>query len=89
MVVDDLNIHLVRGAYEGLLALQRLMNHVQGGLLDQVVMDLDDDVITYSQVGQVGVSHHYVVLTRDDRTLDARKSPDEKSSFGSGLTGVP
>ena len=70
VIVGDLNYHLVQGAYEDLLAVQGLVDHVdfpthvQGGTLDPVISDLGDDTITCSQLGQAGTSDHFAILSR-------------------------
>ena len=70
MVVGDLNSHLEREAYEDLLSVQGLANHVnfptheRGGLLDPVLSDLPETSIHCQQLGPVGSSDHYAVLAR-------------------------
>ena len=69
MIVGDLNYHLVQSAYDDLLSVQGLVDHVDfpthilGGILDPVISDLDDETITCTQQGQVGTSDHFAILS--------------------------
>jgi len=70
MIVGDLNFHMERDAYNNLLAVQGLVNHVtfptheRGGLLDPVVTDLPEVSIRCEQLGPVGSSDHFAVLSQ-------------------------
>ena len=79
LVVGDLNHHLERDAYETLLTVQGLTDHVtfptheRGGTLDPVISDLQDDVIQCHQLGLVGSSDHHAVLTQMDMGVVSRR----------------
>ena len=70
MVVGDLNFHLEQEAFDNLLTVQGLINHVtfptheRGGILDPVLSDLPDTSIQCQQLGPVGSSDHYTVLAQ-------------------------
>ncbi|XP_045130533.1 uncharacterized protein LOC123515742 [Portunus trituberculatus] len=70
MVVGDLNCHLEQNAYDDLLEVQGLTNHVtfpthvRGGMLDPVLSDLPETSVRCQQLGPVGSSDHYAVLAR-------------------------
>ena len=70
MVVGDLNFHLEQEAFDNLLAVQGLANHVtfptheRGGMLDPVLSDLPETSIQCKQLGPVGSSDHYTVLAQ-------------------------
>ncbi|MPC44936.1 hypothetical protein E2C01_038618 [Portunus trituberculatus] len=70
MVVGDLNCHLEQSAYDDLLEVQGLTNHVtfpthmRGGMLDPVLSDLPETSIRFHQLEPVGSSDHYAVLAR-------------------------
>ena len=72
LVVGDLNHHLERHAYESLLTVQGLTDHVtfptheRGGTLDPVISDLQEDTLQCHQLGLVGSSDHHAVLTQVD-----------------------
>lgn len=78
MIVGDLNFHMEQDAFDNLLAVQGLANHVtfptheRGGLLDPVITDLPQASIHCQQLGSVGSSDHYAVLSRVD-LLTARE----------------
>ena len=70
MIVGDLNPHMEQDAYNNLLAVQGLANHVtfptheRGGMLDPVVTDIPETSIHCQQLGPVGSSDHFAVLSR-------------------------
>ena len=70
MILGDLNYHLEQDAFNSLLTVQGLANHVtfptheRGGSLDPVLTDLPDSSILCQQLGMVGTSDHHAVLTR-------------------------
>ena len=70
MVVGDLNPHMEQDAFDNLLAVQGLTNHVtfptheRGGLLDPVMSDLPEASICCQQLGPVGSSDHFAVLSQ-------------------------
>lgn len=70
MIVGDLNFHLEQDAFNNLLTVQGLSNHVsfptheRGGSLDPVLSDLPDSSIICKQLDPVGTSDHYAVLTQ-------------------------
>ena len=72
LLVGDLNHHLERDAYENLLTVQGLKDHVsfptheRGGTLDPVISDLQEDTLSCHQLGLVGSSDHHAVLTQVD-----------------------
>ena len=72
MVVGDLNLHLEQSAYENLLTVQGLTDHVtfptheRRGTLDPVISDLQEDTLRCHQLGLVGSSDHHAVLTQVD-----------------------
>ncbi len=72
LLVGDLNYHLERDAYENLLTVQSLKDHVtfptheRGGTLDPVISDLEEDTLSCHQLGLVGSSDHHAVLTQVD-----------------------
>ena len=69
MIVGTLNAHMEHNAYNNLLAVQGLTNHVtfptheQGGLLDPVITDLPEASICCQQLSPVGSSDHYAILS--------------------------
>ncbi len=69
LIVGDMNYHLERHAYDNLLAVQGLIDHVtfptheRGGTLDPVITDLGESTVMCRQLGQVGSSDHNAVLT--------------------------
>ena len=69
LIVGDLNFHLEQQAYENLVSVQGLVNHVtfptheRGGLLDPVLSDLPEANIRCQQLDKVGSSDHHAVLT--------------------------
>ena len=71
MVVGHLNHHLEQGAYENLLTVQGLTDHVtfplqeRGGTLDTVLSDLQDTLRCH-HLGLVCSSDHHAVLTQVD-----------------------
>lgn len=74
VIVGDLNYHLVQNAYDDLLDVQGLVDHVDfpthihGGTLDPVISDLNNTIISCSQLGLVGTSDHHAILSRIDLT---------------------
>ncbi|XP_063879419.1 uncharacterized protein LOC135110721 [Scylla paramamosain] len=68
MILGDLNFHLQQDAFNSLLMVQGLTNHVsfptheRGGSLDPVLADLPDSSIVCHQLGTVGISDHHAVL---------------------------
>ncbi|XP_045113326.1 uncharacterized protein LOC123505739 [Portunus trituberculatus] len=70
MLVGDLNPHMEQDAYNHLLVVQGLVNHVtfptheRGGMLDPVVTDLPEASIRCQQLGPVGSSDHFAVLSQ-------------------------
>uniref|UniRef100_A0A0P4VP62 Endonuclease/exonuclease/phosphatase domain-containing protein n=1 Tax=Scylla olivacea TaxID=85551 RepID=A0A0P4VP62_SCYOL len=70
MILGDLNFHLEQDAFNSLLMVQGLTNHVsfptheRGGSLDPVLTDLPDSSIVCHQLGTVGTSDHHAVLAR-------------------------
>ena len=72
LIVGDLNHHLEQAAYEGLLAVQGLVDfvtfptHERGGSLDPVITDIQEGLVNCVQLGPVGSSDHYAVLTQLD-----------------------
>uniref|UniRef100_A0A0P4VX79 Uncharacterized protein n=1 Tax=Scylla olivacea TaxID=85551 RepID=A0A0P4VX79_SCYOL len=70
MIVGDLNFHMEQDAFSNLLTVQALTNHVtfptheRGGLLDPVVTDLPEASISCQQLGPVGSSDHFAVLSQ-------------------------
>ena len=80
MIVGDLNPHLEKEAFENLLLVHGLQNHVtfptheRGGLLDPVLTDLPDTTIACQQLGTVGSSDHHAVLTQVTLTLAREKA---------------
>ena len=72
MVVGNLNHHLEQGAYENLLTVQDLTDHVtfptheRGGTLDLVISDLQEDTLRCHQLGLVGSADHHAALTQVD-----------------------
>lgn len=70
LIVGDLNHHLERDAYENLLEVQGLTDHVtfptheRGGTLDPVISDYQEDKLQCHQLGLVGSSDHHAVLTQ-------------------------
>ena len=72
LVVGGLNHHLEQHAYESLLTVQGLTDHVtfptneRGGTLDPVISDLQGDTLCCHQLGLVGSSDHHAVLTQID-----------------------
>ena len=75
IIVGDLNFHLERQAYENLVTVQGLVNHVKfptherGGLLDPVLSDLPQANVRCQQLDKVGSSDHHVVLTQVQLTV--------------------
>lgn len=69
-MVEDLNYHLECHAYENLLAVQGLTDHVtfstheREGTLETVISDLQEDTLHSHQLGFVGSSDHHGVLTQ-------------------------
>ncbi|XP_063875034.1 uncharacterized protein LOC135108190 [Scylla paramamosain] len=72
LLVGDLNHHVEHDAYENLLTVQGLKDHVtfptheRGGTLDPVISDLEEDTLSCHQLGLVGSSNHHAVLTQVD-----------------------
>ena len=72
LIVGDLNFHVEQQAYNNLLSVQGLVNHVtfptheRGGLLDPVLTDIPEANIKCQQLDQVGSSDHHAVLTLID-----------------------
>ena len=72
LIVGDLNHHLERDAYEDLLTVQGLTDHVtfptheRGGTLDPAITDLGESSVWCQQLGLVGSSDHHAVLTQMD-----------------------
>ena len=70
MIVGDLNPHMEQDAFNNLLTVQGLVNHVtfptheRGGLLDPVLTDLTEASIRCQQLGSVGSSDHFAVLSQ-------------------------
>ncbi|MPC73195.1 hypothetical protein E2C01_067515 [Portunus trituberculatus] len=70
LIVRDLNHHLEREAYENLLEVQGLTDHVtfptheRGGTLDLVISDYQEDRLQCHQLGLVFSSDHHAVLTQ-------------------------
>lgn len=79
MIVGDLNFHMEQDAYNNLLETQGLTNHItlptheQGGLLDLVKTDLPNTSIHCQQLGPVGSSDHFAVLSQVE-LLTAREA---------------
>ena len=79
MIIGDLNQHLVQPAFDELLMVQGLQNHVTfpthilGGSLDPVLTDLADGMVHCSSLGQIGSSDHMAILSR----LNLRLARDE------------
>ncbi|KAG0722807.1 hypothetical protein GWK47_043877 [Chionoecetes opilio] len=69
VIVGDLNQHLAARAFEELLTVYGLTNHVtfpthiSGSSLDPVISDLPEGVITCRPLGAVGSSDHLAVLS--------------------------
>ena len=69
LIVGDINFHLEQQAFDNLVAVQGLVNHVTfpthegGGLLDPVLSDLPEDNVSCWQLDRVGSSDHHAVLT--------------------------
>ncbi|KAG0724157.1 hypothetical protein GWK47_041233 [Chionoecetes opilio] len=69
VIVGDLNQHLVARAFEELLTVYGLTNHVtfptniSGSSLDPVTSDLPEGVVTCRPLGAVGSSDHLAVLS--------------------------
>ncbi|MPC78093.1 hypothetical protein E2C01_072570 [Portunus trituberculatus] len=69
LILGDLNFHLEKQAFDNLVAVQGLVNHVTftthegGGLLDPVLSDLPETNISCQQLDKVGSSDHHAVLT--------------------------
>ena len=72
MVVGNLNHHLKQGAYQNLLTVQGLTDHItfptheRGGTLDPVISDLQEDTFHCHQLRLIGSSDHHAVLTKVD-----------------------
>ena len=72
MVMGDLNHHLEQDAYENLLTVHGLTDHItfptheRDGTLDPVISDLQEDTLRCYQLGLVGSSDHHAVLTQVD-----------------------
>ena len=70
IIVGDLNQHLVQVAFDELLTVHGLMNHVDfpthisGSSLDPVISDLRPDIVSSSQMRTVGSSDHFAVYTQ-------------------------
>ncbi|XP_045105093.1 uncharacterized protein LOC123500440 [Portunus trituberculatus] len=70
LIVGDLNFHLEQQAYNNLVTVSGLTNHVtfqtheRGGLLDPVLSDLPEERILCQQLDKVGSSDHHAVLTK-------------------------
>ncbi|KAG7162930.1 RNA-directed DNA polymerase from transposon X-element-like 3 [Homarus americanus] len=70
MIKEDLSYYLVQDSYDNLLAVQGLVDHVDfstiihEGLRDPVISDLQDDSVRCHQLGQVGSSDQYAVLSQ-------------------------
>ena len=82
MIVGDLNHHLEQGAYENLLTVQDLTDHItfstleKGRTLDPVISDLQEDTLRCHQLGLVDSSDHHAVLTQ----VDLEMARDEATS---------
>ena len=69
IIVGDLNQHLVQRAFNDMMAVHGLTNHVNfpthelGGSLDPVVTDLPDSDIACRPLDRVGSSDHFAVMT--------------------------
>ena len=69
MVAGDLNHHLEQGAYDNLLTVEGLTDdvtfptHEQGGTLDSVILDLQEDTLCCHQLELASSSDHHAVLT--------------------------
>ena len=70
LVMRDLNFHLEQQAYDNLVSIQGLVNHVtfptheQGGLIDPVLSDLPEaNIRLEQQIGKVSSSDHHATLT--------------------------
>ena len=69
MIVGDLNPHMEQDAYNNLLAVQGLTNHVtfpthkRRGMLDPVITDLPEATIRCQQLAPVGSSDQYATLS--------------------------
>ena len=80
LIVGDLNYHLVQTAYDDLLDVHNLVDHVDfpthilGGTLDPVISDLPPEAIKCSSLGKVGSSDHFVVETE----LQVRPKEEEE-----------
>ncbi len=72
LLVGDLNHHPEPNAYENLLTVQGLKDHVTfsthdwGGTLDPVISDLEEHTRSCHQLGLMGSSDHLAVLTQVD-----------------------
>ena len=69
IIVGDLNPPLVQRAFNDMMAVQGLTNHVNfpthelGGSLDPVLTDLPDSDVECKPLDKVGTSDHYAVMT--------------------------
>ena len=81
LIVDDLNLHLERDAYENLLEVQDLTDHgtfsthESEGTMYPVIPDYQDS-LQYHQLGLVGSFDHHTVLTQ----LDVDVARDEATT---------
>jgi len=80
IIVGDLNQYLVARAFDELLTVHGLTNHVDfathisGSSLDPVISDLSSDIITCSQLGTVGSSDHFAVHTQVITKVDREEN---------------
>ena len=72
LIVGDLNHHLEGAAYNNLLKVQGLTNHVtfptheRGGSMDPAITDMGEGTVTCHQLGQVGSSDHHAILIQTE-----------------------
>ncbi|MPC35274.1 hypothetical protein E2C01_028694 [Portunus trituberculatus] len=82
LIVGNLNDHLERDAYENLLEVQGLTDHVtfptheRGGTLDPVISGYQADSLQCHRLELMGSSDHYVLLTQ----LDVGVAQDEATT---------
>ena len=93
LIVGDLNHHLERDAYENLLEVQGLTDHVtfptheRGGTLDPVISDYQEDGLQCHQLELVGSSDHHAVLTQMDVNVAVTRPQHAPSGCGIKQTG--
>ncbi|KAK4288442.1 hypothetical protein Pmani_038527 [Petrolisthes manimaculis] len=95
LVVGDLNHHLEQQAYENLLDVQGLIDHVtfptheRGGTLEPVISDLQEDTLCCHQLGPVGSSDHHAVLTKVNVGVARDEATTRTIWMWDKLTGYP